>query len=445
MEDAVRVDRAGVRLVLLERRRARDAEVRQRERADERRRRPGQEDRDRCSRRWSCSPCRGSCPGPGCRRPDVRSRRRRCSSSSDTASLCSGAGEVVPAAEVGADRGRVERRAVLELHALAKRERPGKAALRRLPRQRERRNELRRPRLQARRDLRRSGRSAAATRRPRRAGRRARPDRTRCRRRAWRSPRDLRSCAVAQEQRRLPSRRMRTRSKDFLTLTVPSLYAWPSESPLGSGEYLRPAPARQRSGLPAPTDEAVWNFVYAATWIRSRSAPRRASAWPSSWRTRSRGQVELVPDRLERPRLALEAEAQLEDPPLALRKRVERTAHALAAQRLLGFLERIGGLAVGEEIAELALVVGADRLVERDGRVGGGERLVDVLHRQAGRLGELLLRRLAARARPRAGARRATASAGARRRGRARGSCARDSRRRAAPTGGSTRSRTSRT
>src|SRR3954452_13139828 len=28
-------------------------------------------------------------------------------------------------------------------------------------------------------------------------------------------------------------------------------------------------------------------------------------------------QVELVPDRLERPRLALEPEAQLEDPPLA--------------------------------------------------------------------------------------------------------------------------------
>ncbi len=30
-------------------------------------------------------------------------------------------------------------------------------------------------------------------------------------------------------------------------------------------------------------------------------------------------QVELVPDRLERPRLALEAEAQLEDPPFPLR------------------------------------------------------------------------------------------------------------------------------
>src|SRR5256885_8991658 len=34
-------------------------------------------------------------------------------------------------------------------------------------------------------------------------------------------------------------------------------------------------------------------------------------------------QVELVPDRLECPRLTLEAEAQLENPPLALRKRSE--------------------------------------------------------------------------------------------------------------------------
>ena len=43
------------------------------------------------------------------------------------------------------------------------------------------------------------------------------------------------------------------------------------------------------------------------------------------------GQVELVPDRLERPGLALEAETQLEDPPLALRKGIESPAHALTA------------------------------------------------------------------------------------------------------------------
>jgi hypothetical protein len=85
-------------------------------------------------------------------------------------------------------------------------------------------------------------------------------------------------------------------------------------------------------------------------------------------------QVELVADRLERPGLALEAEPQLEDAPLPLRKGIERPAHALAAERLLGLLERIGGLAIGEEIAELALVVGADRLVQRDRGVGGSAR-----------------------------------------------------------------------
>src|SRR5581483_3513280 len=105
-------------------------------------------------------------------------------------------------------------------------------------------------------------------------------------------------------------------------------------------------------------------------------------------------QVELVADRLQRPRLALEAEPQLEDPPLALGQRVERLADALPAQRLLRLVERIRRLAVGEQVAELALVVGADRLVQRDRRVGRRQRLVDVLDRQAGRLRQLVLRRL---------------------------------------------------
>src|SRR5437868_8643758 len=106
-------------------------------------------------------------------------------------------------------------------------------------------------------------------------------------------------------------------------------------------------------------------------------------------------QVELVPDRLERPRLALETEAKLEDAPLPLGECVERAPDALAPQRLFRLVERIGGLAVCEEVTELAFVVGADRLVQRDRRLRGAERLVDVLDRQTGRLGELVLRRLA--------------------------------------------------
>src|SRR3954453_6737917 len=87
-------------------------------------------------------------------------------------------------------------------------------------------------------------------------------------------------------------------------------------------------------------------------------------------------QIELVADRLERPGLALEAEAQLQDPALPLGQRVERAPHALAAERLLGLVERIGGLAVGEEVAELALVVRAHRLVQRDRRLRRAERLL---------------------------------------------------------------------
>src|SRR6266576_2263561 len=70
-------------------------------------------------------------------------------------------------------------------------------------------------------------------------------------------------------------------------------------------------------------------------------------------------QVELVADRLERPRLALEAEAELEDATLPLGQRVERAADALTAERFLGLFERIRGLAVGEQVSELALVVSA--------------------------------------------------------------------------------------
>src|SRR5262245_25064024 len=106
-------------------------------------------------------------------------------------------------------------------------------------------------------------------------------------------------------------------------------------------------------------------------------------------------EVELMADRLERPRLALKTEAKLENPPLAFGQRVQRPPDALLAQRLLGLLEGIRGLAVGEEIAKLALVVRADRLVQRDRRVCGAERLVDVLHREARGLRQLVLARLA--------------------------------------------------
>src|SRR5204863_2609075 len=71
-------------------------------------------------------------------------------------------------------------------------------------------------------------------------------------------------------------------------------------------------------------------------------------------------QVQLVADRLERPGLALEPEAQLKDPAFAFGQCVECAAHALPTKRLLGLVEGVRRLAVGKQVAELALVVGAD-------------------------------------------------------------------------------------
>src|SRR4029079_17459639 len=100
-------------------------------------------------------------------------------------------------------------------------------------------------------------------------------------------------------------------------------------------------------------------------------------------------------DRLERPRVSLEAEAELENAPLTLGEGIERFADSLLAEGLLGLVERVRSFAVGEEIAELAFVVRSDALVQGDGRLGRAQRFVDVLNRKAGRLRELLLRRLA--------------------------------------------------
>ena len=174
-------------------------------------------------------------------------------------------------------------------------------------------------------------------------------------------------------------------------------------------------------------------------------AARRARAWPSSWRTRSRVRPSSAP-------IASSVHGSPSKPNRSSRirrsrcgQRVERLADSLPAQRLLGLVERVRSLAVGEQIAELALVVGADGLVQRHGRLSGAERLLEMLHRDAGRLRELLARGFAAQLDLEPATLPGRASAGARRRAPARGSSAHGSRRPAEPTGGSTRWRTSRT
>ena len=74
-------------------------------------------------------------------------------------------------------------------------------------------------------------------------------------------------------------------------------------------------------------------------------------------------QAELLADRLERRRLRLEAEAQLDDPALPLGQIRDRALDALAADRLDRFLGGIDRRLVGEEIAELGVAVRAKALV----------------------------------------------------------------------------------
>src|SRR5690349_17384311 len=87
------------------------------------------------------------------------------------------------------------------------------------------------------------------------------------------------------------------------------------------------------------------------------------------------GDAELAADRLQRLDLAVEPEAQLDDPALPLGKPLDRLPHGQPADRIEGRGLRVGRLRIGEQVAELDLVV-ADSLVQRDGRLDGLERLL---------------------------------------------------------------------
>src|SRR5829696_2138053 len=105
------------------------------------------------------------------------------------------------------------------------------------------------------------------------------------------------------------------------------------------------------------------------------------------------GDPELPADRLECHLLAVEAEPELEDATLPLRQALHRLPHLLAPHRVAGLLGRVIGGRVGEQVAELAVALAADRLIERGRHLGDVERLLDVLELQARRVSELLRRR----------------------------------------------------
>ena len=90
--------------------------------------------------------------------------------------------------------------------------------------------------------------------------------------------------------------------------------------------------------------------------------------------------VERPPDLVERARvLAAEAVAQLEHAALAVGEVLQRLAQRLLGEDLRGALVRRLGPLVGDELAELGLLLVADRLLERDRRLRGALDRVDLL------------------------------------------------------------------
>src|SRR3954469_17555065 len=110
--------------------------------------------------------------------------------------------------------------------------------------------------------------------------------------------------------------------------------------------------------------------------------------------------VERPPDLVEGTRvLAAEAVAKLEDPTLPVGEVLQSLAQCLLGEDLRCPLVRGLGALVGDELAELRLLLVADRLLERDRRLGGALDGVDFLRIDPRDLGDLLGGGLAAQLR----------------------------------------------
>src|ERR1019366_2978849 len=109
------------------------------------------------------------------------------------------------------------------------------------------------------------------------------------------------------------------------------------------------------------------------------------------------GDVERPPDLVQRARVpAAEPVAQLEHAPLAVAEVLERGSQGFLGDGLHGALVGRLGALVGDELAELGLLLVTDRLLERDRRLREALDRLDLLGLDAGHLGNLLDGRLAA-------------------------------------------------
>src|SRR5215216_1779029 len=107
--------------------------------------------------------------------------------------------------------------------------------------------------------------------------------------------------------------------------------------------------------------------------------------------------VERAPDLVQRARvLAAEPVAQLEHAPLAVGEVLQRLAQRLLGEDLGGTLVRGLGPLVGDELAELGLLLVADRLLERDRGLRRAVDRVDLLGIDPRDVGDLLRGGLAA-------------------------------------------------
>src|SRR4051812_31643690 len=101
--------------------------------------------------------------------------------------------------------------------------------------------------------------------------------------------------------------------------------------------------------------------------------------------------VERAPDLVERARvLPAEPVSKLEDPALAIGEVLQRLAQRLLGEDLGGALVRRLGALVGDELAELRLLLVADRLLERDRGLRGALDRVDLLRIDPRDVGDLL-------------------------------------------------------